>query len=221
MRTPPAKTIDTSVGHPSSSRIKTPATTTEGSGNGSVQENRRKIENSVVREENLFPPEMLMPVGVVLPYVSSSAPNGWLNCEGQELYRGDYPALFAVIGTTYGAGNGTTTFRIPNLSGRVVVGQGSGSGLTARSMGATGGAETHTLTSEEMPSHSHTSNAVGGTLGLMTADGNNTAGGGLDASAVEPNLYASPAALSIDSVGDGDAHNNMQPFAVLNYIIKY
>ena len=198
-----------------------PTTTTEGTGNGSVEEIRRKIQNSVVREENLFPPEMLMPVGAVLPYASSSAPSGWMNCQGQELYRGDYPDLFAVIGTTYGAGDGSTTFKLPNLSGRVIVGQGSGVDLTPRSMGATGGAETHTLTTGEMPSHSHTSNAVGGTLGLMTADGNNTAGGGLDTSAVEPNLYAAPAALSIDSAGTGGAHNNMQPFAVLNYIIKY
>jgi len=198
-----------------------PTTTTEGTGNGSVENIRRKIQNSVVREENLFPPEMLMPVGAVLPYASGSAPNGWMNCQGQELYRGDYPDLFAVIGTTYGSGDGSTTFNLPNLSGRVIVGQGAGSGLTARSMGTTGGAETHTLTTGEMPSHSHTSNAVGGTLGLMTADGNNTAGAGLDTSAVEPNLYAAPAALSIDSAGTGGAHNNMQPFAVLNYIIKY
>lgn len=196
-----------------------PATTTEGTGNGSVQEIRRKIENSVVREENLFPPEMLMPVGVVLPYVSSVAPNGWLNCEGQELYRGDYPALFAVIGTIYGAGNGTTTFNLPDLAGRVVVGQGGGSGLTAREMGDKDGEETHTLTTGEMPSHSHTSNAVGSTLGLMTANGSNTAVT-TDSSPVEPNLYAAPVALSINSAGSGGAHNNMQPFAVLNYIIK-
>lgn len=196
-----------------------PATTTEGVGQGSVQENRRKIENSVVREENLFPPEMLMPVGVVLPYVSSNAPNGWLNCQGQELYRGDYPDLFAVIGTTYGAGNGSTTFNLPNLAGRVVVGQGSGTDLTPRSMGSTGGAETHTLTSEEMPSHSHTSNATGGSVGLITANGTSTAITG-DNSPVEPNIFAAPAALSISSEGGDGAHNNMQPFAVLNYIIK-
>lgn len=198
-----------------------PATTTEGTGQGSVQENRKKIENSVVREENLFPPEMLIPVGAVLPYASGNAPTGWLNCQGQVLYRGDYPNLFAVIGTTYGAGDGSTTFKLPDLSGRAIVGQGSGAGLTPRSMGATGGAETHTLSTGEIPSHSHTSNAVGGTLGLITANGNNTASGGLDSSAVEPNLYAAPAALTINSVGGGGAHNNMQPFAVLNYIIKY
>jgi microcystin-dependent protein len=126
-----------------------------------------------------------------------------------------------VIGTTYGAGDGSTTFNLPNLAGRVVVGQGSGSGLTPRSMGDEDGAETHTLTTAEMPSHSHTTNAVGGTLGLITADGSNTAGGGLDSSPTEPNIYAAPAALTVDSAGTSGAHNNMQPFAVLNYIIKY
>ena len=190
-----------------------PATTTEGTGPGSVQENRRKIENSVVREENLFPPEMLMPVGVVLPYVSSNAPNGWLNCLGQELYRGDYPALFAVIGTTYGAGNGSTTFNLPNLAGRVVVGQGAGSGLTNRSMGATGGAETHTLTADEMPSHSHdVSNTV-------QKSGVNTPGS-LDNGGDEIDTVTTVTTAST-SQGSGVAHNNMQPFAVLNYIIRY
>jgi microcystin-dependent protein len=197
-----------------------PATTTEGTGNGSVEEIRRKIQNSLVREENLMP-ALLVPVGVVLPYGSSNAPTGWLNCQGQAVHRGDYPDLFAVIGTTYGVGDGSTTFNLPNLSGRVVVGQGSGVGLTPRSMGATGGVEAHVLNINEIPSHSHSSNAVGGTLGLMTADGQNTAGGGLDASAVEPNLFAAPAALTINDAGTGGAHNNMQPFTVLNYIIRY
>lgn len=190
-----------------------PATTTEGTGNGSVQENRRKIENSVVRQENLFPPEMLMPVGVVLPYVSSDAPNGWLNCQGQELYRGDYPNLFAVIGTTYGAGNGSTTFNLPNLAGRVVVGQGSGSGLTTRSMGSTGGAETHTLDADEIPSHSHDVSNTVQKSGLNTP-------GSLDNDGQEIDTVNTVSTAST-SVGGGEAHNNMQPFAVLNYIIKY
>ena len=151
-----------------------PATTTEGTGLGSVEEIRRKIQNSLVREENLFP-GLLVPVGAVLAYGSSNAPNGWLSCLGQEVYRGDYPDLFAIVGTTYGAGNGTTTFNLPNLAGRVVVGQGSGSDLTPRAMAATGGVETHALNTSEMPSHSHTSNAVGGTIGLITANGSNTA----------------------------------------------
>lgn len=202
-----------------------PATTTEGTGNGSVEDIRKKIQNSLVRQENILPDlfanfSVFVPVGAVVAYGSSTAPKGWLSCLGQEVYRGDYPDLFAVIGTTYGAGNGTTTFNLPNLSGRVVVGQGSGSGLTSRSMGATGGAETHTLTTGEIPSHSHTSNATGGAVGLITANGLNTASE-VDSSAVEPNLYAAPAALSIDNAGGGGAHNNMQPFAVLNYIIRF
>jgi len=196
-----------------------PATTTEGTGHGSAEEIRNKIKNSLVKEENLMP-ELLVPVGVVLPYGSSNAPHGWLSCLGQEVYRGDYPDLFAVIGTTYGVGNGTTTFNLPNLAGRVVVGQGSGAGLTSRAMGATGGVETHALNVSEMPSHTHTSNAVGGTVGLIKADGQNTAVN-VDASAVEPNIYAAPVALSINNAGSGTAHNNMQPFAVLNYIIRY
>ena len=192
--------------------------TTEGTGPGSVEELRRKIQNSLVREENLLP-ELLVPVGAVLPYGSSNAPRGWLSCGGQAVSREDYADLFSVVGTTYGVGNGSTTFNLPNLSGRTIVGQGSGAGLTSRAMGATGGEETHTLTTGEMPSHTHTSNAVGGTVGLIKADGQNTAVN-VDASAVEPNIYAAPVALSINNAGSGTAHNNMQPFAVLNYIIK-
>lgn len=194
--------------------------TTEGTGPGSVEELRRKIQNSLVREENLLP-ELMVPVGAVLPYTSSTSPKGWLNCVGQAISRTKYSDLFSIIGTTYGSGDGSTTFNLPNLSGRVVVGQGTGSGLTSRNMGNTGGSEDHTLTTSEMPSHSHTSNAVGGAVGLVTSDGSNTASGGLDSTPSEPNLYATPVALSIDSAGSGGSHNNMQPFVVLNYIIKY
>ena len=138
---------------------------------------------------------------------------GWLNCEGQELYRGDYPSLFAVIGTTYGAGNGTTTFNLPNLAGRVVVGRGTGSGLTARSMGATGGAETHTLTSGEIPSHSHDVSNTVQKSGFNTPSGLDNGGSEID--------NVTTVSTTSTSAGGGGSHNNMQPFAVLNYIIKY
>lgn len=197
--------------------------TTEGTGQGSVEEIRKRIKNSLVEEENISPEilESLVPVGAVVPFISSTAPKGWLSCLGQAVSRADYADLFSVIGTTYGSGNGSTTFNLPDLAGRVAVGQGSGTGLTSRSMGSKSGAENHTLTTGEIPSHTHTSNAVGGTLGLMTSDGSNTAAGGLDTTAGEPNLYTTPAALSINNTGGGGAHNNMQPFTVLNYIIKY
>lgn len=189
-----------------------PATTTEGTGLGSVEDIRNKIQNSLVKEENLLP-ELLVPVGAVFAYGSSTAPNGWLSCLGQEVYRGDYPELFAVIGTTYGSGNGTTTFNLPNLAGRVVVGQGSGSGLTSRSMGATGGAETHTLSVQQIPSHSHTVQNTVQISGFNTLTESDNSSNELD-------LVNSQTTTS-SSVGDGEAHNNMQPFAVLNYIIRY
>lgn len=100
-----------------------------------------------------------LPSGTVLPYAGSSAPSGWLLCDGSAVSRTTYARLFAVIGTTFGAGDGSTTFNLPDTRGRSVLGAGSGTGLTSRALGATGGAETHTLTEDEMPSHTHTQDA--------------------------------------------------------------
>jgi microcystin-dependent protein len=72
----------------------------------------------------------------------------------------------------------------------------------------------------EIPAHSHTSNAVGGSIGLVTSNGDNTASSGLDFTNGEPNLYATPQALTINNTGGGQAHNNMQPYLVLRYLIK-
>jgi microcystin-dependent protein len=72
-----------------------------------------------------------------------------------------------------------------------------------------------------MPSHNHGSNAVGGTVGLITSNGQNTASINLDVTTGEPNLYTSPQALTINNAGSGNSHNNMQPFLVIRYLIKY
>lgn len=149
-------------------------------------------------------------IGDIKQSVHSSNHNGWLKCDGTAISREAYANLFAIIGTNFGVGNGTTTFNLPDARGRVLGTTGAGSGLTSRSLGASVGAETHTLTAGEMPSHSHTSNAVGGSIGLITATGHHTAVG-IDDSGVEPDLYAAPAALTIDNTGGGGAHNNMQP----------
>jgi microcystin-dependent protein len=148
-------------------------------------------------------------IGDIKQSAHSSNHNGWMVCDGQSLSRTEYADLFAIIGTAFGSASGST-FNLPDARGRVLGTTGAGSGLTSRSLGSSVGAETHTLTTSEMPSHTHGSNAVGGTVGLITATGSGTAING-DASAVEPNIFAPPAALSISAEGGGGAHNNMQP----------
>ena len=81
--------------------------------------------------------------------------DGWLKCDGRAVYRDAYPTLFAVIGTSFGSGNGSTTFNVPDARGRVAGTIGQGSGLTSRNIGNHVGAETHVLAEGEMPSHTH------------------------------------------------------------------
>src|SRR5690606_36416662 len=90
-------------------------------------------------------------------YAGHTAPQGHLLCDGSEVLREDYPVLFSVIGTTYGAGDGSTTFNLPNLKGRVVVGVDE-SQTEFSELGLKGGAKTHKLTVAEMPKHTHTQN---------------------------------------------------------------
>ena len=168
----------------------------------------------------------LMPTATVLPFAGANAPTGYLFCDGDAISRTTYSSLFALIGTTYGAGDGSTTFNLPDLRGRVVAGQddmgGSSAdrltnqsgGLNGDTLGATGGSETHLLTSAEsgMPSHRHTvndSNTSGTTVGSW-AFGDE--GDGVTESTNETNDVAAQNASS--------AHNNVQPTIILNYIIK-
>ncbi len=154
------------------------------------------------------PPLPLQPTGTVTGYAGGTAPAGWLMCDGAEVSRTAYAALFAVIGETYGAGDGETSFCLPDLRGRVPLGAGAGSGgLTPRSLGATGGAETHTLTIAEMPSHTH----QGGPLKQVSQDGG--------ANMRNWNINSSQEGRTSAS-GGSSAHNNMQPYLSINFIIK-
>jgi len=168
-----------------------------------------------------------VPPGVVAPYAGSAAPEGWLLCDGSAVSRTTYAGLFAVIGTTYGSGDGSTTFNLPDLRGRVPVGR-DASQAEFNTLGEAGGAKTHTLTTAEIPAHNHGSAGnhthnvryrSGGTLGPN--DINDAAarmfGGSLDTSSFST---LSGGAHTHASVGGGQPHNNLQPYRVLNYIIK-
>jgi len=96
--------------------------------------------------------------GEIRMFVGSTAPDGWALCDGAALSRATCAALFAVIGTTYGCGDGSTTFNVPNLKGRVALGAGesTASGHTSHPLGQAAGEETHTLSVTEIPAHTHT-----------------------------------------------------------------
>jgi microcystin-dependent protein len=155
----------------------------------------------------------LVPVGTIAMYAGASAPTGWLLCDGTTSTSG-YTALAAIVG-------GTT----PDLRGRVPVGAGTGTDLTARSLGATGGAETHTLTEAQMPVHTHIQNAhahdFAGKFGGSSAAGINVDFGGPGNEYGVGGGYVQTATATNQNAGSGAAHNNMQPFRVVNYIIKH
>jgi len=145
-----------------------------------------------------------IPTGSVIPFAGITAPTGWLLCNGAAVSRSTYSTLFGVIQTTYGVGDGSTTFNLPDLLGRTPIGAGQGSGLTNRPLAQKIGAETHTLTIPEMPSHNHTyqPGGSGTTAGFPTQ------------------AIRSTTLLNTGLTGGGQAHNNIQPSLALNYIIK-
>lgn len=97
---------------------------------------------------------LLMPPGCIIPYAAASSPGGWLLCDGSAVSRTTYAALFAIISTTYGVGNGSTTFNVPDITGRLIVGLDSGDS-DFNALGETGGSKNKTLSTTEIPSHSH------------------------------------------------------------------
>ncbi len=150
-----------------------------------------------------------IPEGTVQMFAGNAIPAGWLECNGQAVNRGTFAALFAAIGTTWGAGNGTTTFNLPDLRGRGPIGAGQGTGLTNRALGAKGGEEMHTLTVAEMPSHTHAIN-----------DGSTDTGRNFGPNGVFTNQSTYAHVRLMLAEGGNQPHNNMQPFTSVRFIIK-
>lgn len=168
-----------------------------------------------------------VPSGTLAGYGGASAPSGWLLCDGSAISRTTYASLYAAVGTAYGVGDGSTTFNIPDLRGRMIVGQDdmggsaasrvttAGSGVDGATLGATGGAQNVTLTAAEsgLPSHTHS---------LTNVNGISSSGGG--GSDITTGVYQ-PASTGTSTGSAGgsaasSAHNNMPPSLVANYIIK-
>jgi microcystin-dependent protein len=196
----------------------------------------------------------LSPIGSVTAYALPTPPAGWLLCDGSIYSASAYPTLSVGLGSTYG-GNGTTTFAVPNLKGRIPVGLDS-SQTEFDTRGETGGAKTHTLTSAEIPAHSHPNTAsftgsagttgndspdhahgpsssnfalwTGGIVGLAGGGISAPSGMGVSSSTAGANArhqhsFTPAGTVTItnnNNTGGGGAHNNLQPYLVMNYIIR-
>jgi microcystin-dependent protein len=181
----------------------------------------------------------ITPVGIVAPWPGATAPSGWLFAYGQAVSRTTYAELFAAYGTTYGTGDGSTTFNLPDYRGRTPFGDdnmggstagritAAGSGITGTTLGAVGGAETHTLTVAQIPAHPHTGTTDASTVtytdsirsGVQTA----ASGSAFDANIGETTASRSSSpqthTFTTNNAGGDLAHNNMPPAIIQNWII--
>lgn len=153
-------------------------------------------------------------LGMVVLWAGTDIPTDWAACDGSAWDRSAYSPLFAVIGTTFGAGDGSTTFNLPDFRGRSPMGVGTGLTAeggttgTARSAGARTGAETHTLSIAQMPAHTHTyqSDTVQSDASISLLGSGNR-------------VTAQPTTAT-SSAGTGSAHNNVHPVQVIQHIIR-
>ncbi len=155
-------------------------------------------------------------------FAGNFAPRGWAFCNGQLLPVSQNTALFSLIGTTYG-GDGRTTTALPNLQGRAPMHPGRGPGLTSRRLGQRGGTEMVTLSEAQMPNHTHNVQAVQRTQ--FTVGNDLTATNNYLASPQTGNAYVGASSLTamdstaVQNKGGSQAHNNLQPFLTMNFII--
>lgn len=169
-------------------------------------------------------------MGTILAVGFNYAPVGWAMAQGQLLGISQYSAMFSLLGVNYG-GNGTSNFALPNLMGRVAVGWGpGGGGVSAYAIGQTGGTESTTLITSNMPAHSHainvntapaTTNAPGAAEYLGMCDGSDPGTGNPVTvniyTPTAPNAQLNPGSMSI--VGGNAPFSNLQPYTAVSYII--
>jgi len=186
-------------------------------------------------------------IGAMILFAGNFAPRGWALCEGQLLSINQNQALFSILGTIYG-GDGRTTFALPDLRGRGPISSGNGPGLPSYRQGSRSGQATHVVNLLELPSHGHhttatisgnvtvgvnnepsdgSTNPAGNLLGNSVAPTGNAAGGnngkynGDDATALlgGVSIAGLRANVTVNNTGGNQAHNNMQPYVAINYII--
>ena len=152
-----------------------------------------------------------VPIGAIQAYGGVTAPAGWLMCDGSAVSRSAYSELYVAIGTTFGGGDGSTTFNLPDLRGRTAIGSGIGTAFdaTERTIGQTGGSESVTLTVNQIPSHTHTTGISGSVAGNYNSGGSSA-----------QVSFDQTVGVNTASTGGDQAHNNMQPYIATNYIIK-
>jgi microcystin-dependent protein len=158
-------------------------------------------------------------VGEIKMFAGTFAPLNWLFCQGQILPISSYNTLYALVGTQFG-GDGTTTFGIPDLRGRIPIGAGAGPGLSNRTAGNKGGAETVTLTVNQLPSHTHNVKCDTTTTSTANTPLNNLPAIMSSGTGYGPTVSASTMkADMLNATGSGQQHDNMPPWGCVNYII--
>jgi microcystin-dependent protein len=153
-------------------------------------------------------------------FAGNFAPRGWAFCQGQILSIAQNTALFSLLGTMYG-GDGRTTFGLPDLRGRVPVGQGQGPGLSPRAIGELAGVENVTLTAQQMPAHNHAAMASGAKGNTNSPIGKVwSKDAGVQSATYTGNAPdGTMAANAIGSAGGSQPHENMPPYLGVNFII--
>lgn len=170
--------------------------------------------NTPINANNLN--QIINLTGFIQMFAGNTAPTGWLMCDGSAISRTTYSDLFTVIGTTYGSGDGSTTFNLPDLRGRVGVGY-KNSDTAFDTLGETGGEKNHTLTVSEIPNFTLNVNVGETAYPVVNSAYSGATGWG---AFNQGSASTTGAPLVVKNTNGGQAHNILQPYIVINYIIK-